>query len=865
VSADRWQDVERLYHDAMRRADDEREAFLDGACGGDDALRREVASLVGFDRAAEGFLDRSVLEDAVRQLAQSDEPLPPPGRIGDYQILSTLGAGGMGVVYRARDVRLEREVALKVLAGSMASDPGYRRRFEEEARAASGLNHPNIVTIYGVGEAGGLPYIAMELVQGRTLSQVLTSGALPLAAAVDISLPLAEALAAAHAAGVVHRDLKPENVMVTVEGLLKVLDFGIAKRGRATDPSPALAPRAPAAGMVTEPGAILGTAGYMSPEQASGLPAGPASDQFSFGAILYEMLAGRRAFERPTKSDAISAIIGEDPAPVGLPRTAVTARLQRVLERCLAKDPEHRYHDTHELALELRCIRDVSRARTSATGLTRRRAMWLAGAAAVGAAAGLEAWRRWPGGTGIRSLAVLPFVNATEDEDADYLCDGLTDGLIHRLSQLPSLRVMARSLVLNFKGKTGDPRAVGRQLGVEAILTGTLARRSGRLLVTAELVEVATGAQLWSDTYDRAAADTLFVQDEMAGAILERGLHLTLHGQELRRFTRRPTEDVEAYELYLRAVHAFESGTENDYLNARDLLNQALARDSAFALAYAALATTYAVLAVDGFARPRDAWAESSRSVRRALERDGDLPDAHAAAASVAFFFDWDWSLAEREWNTALRSHGGDIEPTFLTAYALQQWALGHLDAALDLARRARMMDPLSPAFVVREADLLFQARRLEAAAGLYEKAIRDTPDDPAAYFGLAETRREQNRFDEAIDCRRRAHGLAGDDGLREVLSTARGADGYLEIERMTARLQLELLGVRAAGGGYASPLDSARAYAALGDRDRALRCLDAAFVDRAPGLVFLAVDRAWDAIRADPAFAAAVHRVGLR
>lgn len=861
----RWAQIERLYHEALDQHADQRETFLDRACAGDESLRRDVASLLSVEPAAERFLERPALADAARALACAPGPSPLPARIAGYEIRAILGAGGMGVVYHAREIRLERDVALKVLEASVARDPAYRRRFDDEARAASGLSHPNIVTVYGVGEADGTPYIAMELVRGRTLAQVLADGPLPSRAALGIAVPLADALATAHAAGVVHRDLKPENIMVTPEGLVKILDFGIAKRGRMPETLPTAPSRPAAAALVTEPGTILGTAGYMSPEQASGLPAGHQSDQFAFGAILYEMLSGRRAFERRTRADTLAAILREAPAPIGPARDRVAAHLRRVAERCLEKDPSRRYADTRSLERDLRRIADLDRDSAPALTLTRRRLLWLGGGAAVAAFAGIGAWRPWPRVAPIRSLAVLPFANIDGADDSAYLCDGIAEGLIHRLSQLPSLRVMARSLVFNFRGRAGDSRTIGRQLGVDAVLTGTLARREGRLLITADLVEVATGARLWSASFDRGAADTLYVQEEIANAVAEQGMHVRLESRERDRFARRPTDDVEAYELYLRAVHRFEDGGEDDYIAARDLLVRAIGRDRSFALAHAALATTYAVMAVDGFERPRSAWPASSRCVDRAIGLDPDLPDAHAAAASVAFFFDWDWFRADREWNAALQAHGGDVDPTFLAAYALQQWALGRPEAARDLAHRARLMDPLSPAFIVREADLLFHAKRWADAAALYAKAASDAPDDPAAYFGLAETLRAEGRFNEAIDVRRRAHALAGDDALARPLATERGADGYRRIEVMTARLHLEVLEARASGGGYASPLDYARAHAVLGDRTLMFEYLDAAFADRSPGLVFLNVDHAWDAVRGEPLFEAAVRRVGLR
>ena len=511
-------------------------------------------------------------------------------------------------------------MALKVLARSAASDPAYLQRFEEEARLASVLNHPNIVTIYGVGEEGDIAYIAMELVRGRTLRELLAARALRVGEVLDLAAPLADALAAAHASGIVHRDLKPENVMVTAEGLLKVLDFGLAKRPPGIDSLDHAEDYVATRAALTYDGMILGTVGYMSPEQAAGRAAGLASDQFSFGVILYEMFCGRRPFERDTAVETLSAIIREQPPAIQTVNAGVTFPIQQIVERCLAKKPEDRYAETRQLAIELREIRDrwdresesgasqvltaalpasrtVSDAATPAIGVTRRRALWIAGGALTTVGAGLGVWRLWPNDTGIRNLAVLPFTNAAHDEDAEYLCDGITESLIQQISRLPSLTVMARSTVFNFKGKTIDSRDAGRQLGVDAILTGTVTHRSGRLRITAELVDVATGVQLWGNTYDRAAAEVVSVQDEIASAIMDEGIRLRLTGDQRRQLARHPTDDPEAYEWVLRARHAMVKGTEEDLLQARELLERATARDPQFALAHTLLAATYVTAA----------------------------------------------------------------------------------------------------------------------------------------------------------------------------------------------------------------------------------------------------------------------------
>jgi serine/threonine protein kinase/tetratricopeptide (TPR) repeat protein len=846
-----WPSVERIYlaaldHDAARRP-----TFLDDACGGNAALRRDVESLLEHHDAAAVFLERPALHEAARQLAADRRSLVAEHRVGDFQIVSLIGVGGMGEVYRALDLTLGREVALKILTRLMPADAADRRRFEEEARLASVLNHPNIVTIYSVGEQGEIAYIAMELVRGRTLRDILAGDPLSVDDVLALAIPLADALAAAHESRIAHRDLKPENIMVTADGLVKVLDFGLAKRQ--------ISPAAIREGHEA-PGPILGTLGYMSPEQAAGRAAGAASDRFSFSVILYELVTWRRAFARDTTAATLSAIVGEQPP--SLPASAPAA-LRRLIERGLAKDPADRQPDLRDVGWELRRIRDERAASTSHNGVSRRRALWLAGAASLSAVAGLATWRFWPHDPGIRSVAVLPFTSIGHDVDAQDLCDGITQSLIDRMSRLASLTVMARSTVYSASIKNLAPREAGRQLHVDAVLTGTLERASGRVQVAAALVDVASGAGIWRHSYDRASNDALSLQDDIALAIVDDGIRLRLNEQERRNFVRRVTNDPEAYGLYLVAVRRFEQESESDYLAAQDLLEQAIARDPQFALAHVALATTHAVMAIDGFARPTNAWPQSNRHVRQALDLDPNLADAYAAVASETFFFSWDWEGAERAWQKANALQPGRISPDFLRSSALQQWALGNTDEALKMAGRARSVDPLNAAFAATEGDFLLQAGQLDTAITRYEEAIGLAPDDSRPLFGLAEARRVQKRFDEAIAARRQAHEVAGDESLREVLARARGADGYREIEQNAARLEVSGLEARASRA-YVSPLDLARAYAQLGEGDRAFGYFDLAFADRAPGLVFLNVDRAWDGIRSDVRFTAAIRRVGL-
>jgi serine/threonine-protein kinase len=860
VTAARLTQVDRLYHAARERPAHERAPFIRASCGGDTELQDEVLSLLAYDAEADEFLERPALEEAARRLQEyGPEPLTDR-RLGHYQIVSLLGSGGMGDVYRARDLTLGRDVALKLLSASLVGDPEYARRFDEEARSASGLNHPCIVTIHGVGQDGGVSYIAMELVHGRTLREYLAAGAIPLGTALDLALQLADALAAAHEAGIVHRDLKPDNVMVTPAGLLKVLDFGIAKRER--DPSSV-------AGAVdrvqqTSPGTILGTAGYMSPEQALGQPADRASDQFSFGAIFYELLAGRRAFEGATRMATLEAILRDQPPPIEHLAPIVGPRVQQLLNRTLAKDPQARYAVTADMAAEVRQIRDIAAGAIRATPISRRRAIGIGAAAVVGITAGLTgAWKYRSRDTGIRSLAVLPFVSDGADPSMDVLCDGLTESLIRRLSLAP-LKVMARSTVFTFKGRSVDPLGAGRSMQADAVLTGSVRRLPGRLQIGAELVEVGTGARLWAHTYDRAASDVLIVQEEMARAIIDDGIRVRLSAADRAHLSRGATSDPVAYDLYVRALAHLRRDTEEDYLAAQDLLHQAVTRDAAFALAYAALATTYSVMTVDGYLRPNHGWTQSVRFAQRAIALEHDLADGHAELASYQFYFNWDWASAEREWEAVLQLRGDNVEPDLLIAYAMQRWATGRPDLALDLARQARSLDRLNPLWTLKEADFLVQNQQPAAAAALYERLTHEAPGEPRALVGLADVRRRQGRFDEAVTALAEAQARRGNPGVRRALGDARGEEAYRRLQEMTAALQLDDLVARAASGAYVSPMDFARAHAQRGDAASALRYFPAAFDDLAPDLVFLKVDPVWDPLRDAPPFRAAMARVGL-
>jgi serine/threonine-protein kinase len=836
---DRWQKIERLYYEAVDLDEAERDTYLAQACPDDEALRQEVRSLLVHQRAADRFLEQPALAEAAWSLAREARAPLTGRRISGHDVASLIGAGGMGEVYRARDSRLGRDVALKVLEPSVAADPEYRRRFEREAQSASALNHPNIVTIYSVGEEDDVAFITMELVQGQTLRQLMTAP-ISLPAVLDIAVQLAAALGAAHAIGIVHRDLKPENIMVTPNGLVKVLDFGIARRDGAPD----------------EGETTAGTLAYMSPEQVRGRPAGPASDQFSLGAVLYELLTGKPAFQRESRTETLDAIVNAQPAPIQTFNPDAPAALRQIVTRCLSKQPESRFPAADDLERALRQARDDMSRR-----LSRRQLLWIGAGTAAAAVAGGATWMLWPPPT----LAVLPFANLAKNDSVEHLCLGLTRTLIQRMHHLP-VTVKSFSLVANFAGSASEPRAIGRQLGVGNVVAGSVVLDGGHLIVTAELIDVSSGALLWKNRYDQLTAGIFKLWDELATAIVDEGLHLRLTRDERREMLSRPTDNAEAFDLFLQG-RRFQMGTsEDEYVLARRAFQMAVDKDPRFAQAWLALGGTYWTSVLENYIAPVDAWPQVDRCIGQAAALNPRLPDLNIGRALKSFYGLWNWREADRAWQVAEAAPDSDIAPELLLTHALARWALGDSHDALRLVRRARLIDPLSPLLMLHESSYLLYTGRAEEAAALVLSVVQTHPDLSAAQFTLAEIRRAQGQFDQAIEARRRGHALRGDsdDELDAVLAGATGADGYAQIEAVAVRrLELRTL-QRRARDAYVSPLDFARAYAQLDDPERAFGYLGEALTERSPGLVFLNVDRAWETIRADPRFAATVRQVGL-
>jgi serine/threonine protein kinase/tetratricopeptide (TPR) repeat protein len=784
--------------------------------------------------------------------------LSPGFRLGPYEILSPLGAGGMGEVYRAKDPRLKREVAIKVLPASFSADADRLRRFEQEAQAAGSLNHPNILTIYDVGTHDGSPYVVSELLEGETLRAQLAGGVFPPRKALGHALQIANGLAAAHDKGIVHRDLKPENVFVTKDGRVKILDFGLAKLTQAESGSSA-ATDLPTAG--TEPGVVLGTIGYMSPEQVRGKLADPRSDIFSFGAILYEMLSGKRAFRGDTTADTMSAILLKEPPDLSTTNRAVSPGLDRVVRHCLEKDPERRFHSAHDLAFGLEALSDVSTPSDQAIkpGLIRRvRPAWfVAGLAAVLVVVAVLTVLRRPRGTTIDSLAVLPFANASADPNSEYLSDGITEGLINSLSQLPRLRVTARTIVSHYKGREAEPQKVGRDLKVSAVLTGKVLQRGDTLVVEADLTDVANGSQLWGDRYSRKMADVLPVEEEIAKEISGK-LRLKLTGEEKEKLRKRNTANTEAYQLYLKGRYAWEKRTEEGLGQSIEYFQKAIEKDPGYALAYAGLADSYAVLSSYSIMSPAESFPRARAAARKALEIDEGLAQAHTTLGSVLTDYDLEWSSAESEFRKAI-----ELDPNYATArhwYALLLMALGRFDEALAEMRRAAELDPFSAIIQANTCRLFVYARQYDRAIQEGRKAVEGNPHFGPAHRFLAFAYAAKKMTGEAIAEYEAAATAFGQtpSGLRDL-----GRAQALAGKRSEALRTIEEMKTMAKRR-YVAPSFVAQVFVSLGDKDQALDWWMKACESPEIEVTFLKVDPSNDDLRDAPRFVDLLRKARL-
>jgi eukaryotic-like serine/threonine-protein kinase len=823
-------------------------------------------------------------------------------KIGRYEIRSKVGEGGMGEVYLAEDTKLRRRVALKILPAAVAANQNRMRRFNQEATAAAALNHPNIAHVYEIDEVEGQHFIAMEFIEGATLREKIHREQTELRKLLRYLQQVAEGLAKAHGAGIVHRDLKPDNVMITRDGYAKILDFGLAKLTEQNEPlrielAPEEAPTAVMRQPLSTPGLVMGTVGYMSPEQARGHAVDHRSDIFSFGCLLYEAATGQRAFESESTIDTLHKIVH---APVPLVKdvnASAPLDLTRIVRRCLAKDPDERYQSIREAAIELRELRrevegagdlettvapssvgstvgsetsdeatastvprstvPASSAEYIVTGIRQHKlaavlilvALVLGG---VGVAAYLHARNTE---IAIESIAVLPFVNQNRDPETEYLSDGLTESIINSLTQLPNLRVTPSASAFRFKGKDIDPVAAGKELGVRAVLTGKMMQRGDNLTISAALIDVRDNKQLWGEQYNRKIADALAVQQEISREISER-LRTKLSGEEQRQLTRRDTSNPEAYDFYLKGRYYWNKRTAENVRKAIEQFQQAADRDPNYALAYAGLADCYCLLELYAGTPASETLPKAKAFAERALQLDNSLAEAHT---SLGYTYDglWQWGKAEDEFKRSI-----ELNPSYPTAhqwYGILLLVEGRLDEALTETKRAQELDPLSLAIGQIVSQVYLARGDVNSAIEEARKVIDLDPRYPRGHSQLGFAYLRQGNYSEGTAELRKAVDLSSDRQAFAGLGYAYAVSGR-RAEALAILKELETRYERHEALGQ----DLAAVYAGLGDKNQAFAWLEKDFQARSGVLSRTRWYVYFESLRSDPRYADLFRRMGL-
>lgn len=857
MNPERWKNIDEILDVALELDLNKRAAFLDEACAGDKDLRIEVEKLLAADEQANSMIEGSALNEAAQFLDTVETSRLTPGEsIGPYKILSLLGSGGMGEVYRARDYRLERDVAIKVLPEDVARNSHAIVRFEREMKALAALSHPNIITIYDVGEQNGIYYAVMELLRGETLRSYLSRTKCTWDRAVSIGASIAEGLAAAHSQGVTHRDLKPENIFLTSDGGIKILDFGLVHRKPiSTVDESTLQIRE---SEITQAGILMGTLPYMSPEQIRGLPTDSRSDLFSVGTILYEMISGKRPFYGKTTADLTASILKEEPSSMKVTCPPV---LIQTIAQCLRKMPEERIQSAGELANKLRTISGGTLISASHVSIyPARKLQWIILTSILFVIAALISYFyfAWTNNS-ISSIAVLPLLDTKHDSDTEYLSDGITENIIDTLTQIHDLRVMRGSGVV-YKGKEIEPRTVGRELNVEAVVTGRILRKDKNLIISVDLVKVSDGSLLWTKQYNRNVSDLLIIQSDISRELFNK-INIPMTGKQQEIVIKRYTDDPEAYQFFLRARYHWMKDTPDDYKIAHEYFQKAIEKDPAYARAYIALAGYYVSLGNAGFEPPAEEWSQWHDAMNHAKQLDPQLVEAHMGDAEYQFFHEWNWSSAESALKRGLQLSPGD--PDLHHFYGLFLRAMERWDEAIAEDKESQELDPLSILVNKSVGTAYFWAKRYDEALEQFKKTEELDPKYAGIHDSMADVYSRKGMFEESIAEMEKYLRLSGYGDLADIFRSKYQESGYKAAIQTLYENQLDILNQNTPEG-YVSPIAFAIVYSQLNRKDQAFEWLEKAYQERSSWLVFLKTDPQFDNLRSDPRLASLIRRIGF-
>jgi serine/threonine-protein kinase len=845
-----WQRIENMFHAALSLDAEARAAYLDRACMGDEALRSEVASLLAAFKGRESFMEEPAFDLGMKVLSSDTIESLAGELIGPYKILSQLGKGGMGEVYLAEDTRLNRLVALKFLADKFVDNSLARRQLVKEAQAVAMLEHPNICAVYGFEETAGHNFIVMQYVEGQTLDTLLRGQRLDSARALSFAEQIVSALAEAHAHGIIHRDIKPQNIVVTTDGRVKVLDFGLAKSverkrsGTADDSS-----------HISQSGLVVGTVSYMSPEQLRAERLDFRSDIFSLGTVLYEIVSGKKPFQRNSHAEVISAILTSQPAPLARPDGKVSPALSRIIFKCLEKDMEHRYQSASELLYELSCLQEGGvppRQRWLHLGRRTVAALLLGVLLAV---ALLLVVRLRP--AKVRTLAVLPIINTLAAPEMEAQDDGLTEDLINKLSHLSTLRVKSFTAVSGYKGQQVDPLEVGRGLHVDSVLVGTVSRQGDSLVLQMSLLDTSDGTQLWGEKYNMRPDQILDLQEKVSEDVAST-LAPQVDEGERKLLAARQTQNHEALNEYYQGHKLWEKRTKDNIREIMAHYEKAIELDASYAKPYAGLADCYMQLNTPAFGSmpADDVLKKAGYWARMAVELDDTLPEAHTSLGVLNFRFAWKLTEAEKEFKRAIALNPDGAWPHYWYSQLLS--VMGHPDDAIAQSRLANDLAPFSPAAKVGVCRSLYFARQYDSAADCSGKLIAEDQNDMIAPYILSYTYLKRGMYPDAITILERLY--AKDKSLAAApLGFAYGKMGRADKAQGLLKDLQEM-----SRADYSLSQERAIIYIGLGDNDKAFDWLERSYAEHFTTLIFLTTEPIYEDLRPDPRFADLVRRLNL-